>query len=153
MVCSLGRADRLDEEGLERVGRSILEVVKESRQRAGRRHREEGGRVEIEWSKPLGEMYFARQLWLRLGMDSCVGKLSGKRRARYEAGVFLLAADRLVHVSVPGFGRVAVGSAPEGQHGRRRTVLTAFWPGSWAFERGHGLCPCVPDRGRRLELS
>jgi Transposase DDE domain len=94
VLCSFGREDALDRQGLARLVRSISRFLEPADAVAA----SASGEVKILDSRPMGSAYVADQLWQRLGIASAVSTMAAGRRldaAAVERTLFMMVANRL----------------------------------------------------------
>jgi len=94
VLCSLGREEALDKEGLARLVRSMSRLLDPDEALVANSL----GEVSLLDSRPMGVGYVCGQLWRRLSIDSAITKVAESRRvdgARVERVIFAMVANRL----------------------------------------------------------
>src|SRR6266508_2144427 len=134
IIHNLGRADRVDREGLARLVKSISRFLDPADAVAAAAD----GEVVILDSRPMGTAWVADQLWQRLGIGAQIIEVVGRRRgparrvdaAVVERVIFAMVANRLspIECSSTGWPRWT------------RTAATGPWTCS---------CRCSPSCNKR----
>jgi hypothetical protein len=94
VLCSFGREDTLDRDGLARLVRSISRFLEPAQAMAAT----VSGEVKIVDSRPMGAAYVADQLWGRLGIPDAIAEMATGRRIDARAldrTLFAMVANRL----------------------------------------------------------